>query len=300
MQISFPENVFLSHPSGLIINSDNIIWSEYKGGIYKFDLKGNFLNKLNSIGDGPGEFNVVRSIGNDSNLNLYIFDSAKLKLIRYDSTWSFLNSFVLKPGGFKKMIVDSSGNIYTLLEGAFGDNSTAVIKYDKNGKILKQWGEIPTTATMQEYLLGGGITIDKKSNIYYSYISDYKIWKTDCNGDRFQEWDNKPSYFRETDEDEVRKYHESDIINYSWKVSRVSGLFYIEPGIIIQQIYTGNPKEKETVFSYLELWDISGKKIISSISVPNEIIYAFENKIVFLKEKPNQNPELLIYEFKFK
>lgn len=299
-QISFSENVLLSTPSGIIINSNNIIWSEYKGGIYEFDMKGKLLKKLSSFGDGPGEFNVVRSIARDLKSNLYVFDSAKLKIIRYDSTWSFLNSFVLRPGGFKKMAVDSVGNIYTLLEGSFSDKSTAVIKYDKNGKILGRWGEIPTTATMQEYLYGGGITIDKKSNIYYSYMSDHKILKTDSNGDRIQEWENKPSYFRETNEDEARKYRESDIINYSWKVSRVSGLFFIEPGIILQQIYTGNPKEMETVISYLELWDISGKKIISSLFVPYEVIYAFENKIVFLKEKPNQNKKLIIYEFRFK
>lgn len=297
------DTVLLDYPRSVILDSNRIIWANYDPPIYIFDRSGKYIRCVQNKGRGPKEFLAVTALCKSNKGMFYLFDGVNMRINIYDHKFSFKKSYSLKKGGFKKMVPDNIGNLYVLNEGAFGILEPAVTKYDTLGNITDEWGRIPNTAIMQDMLFGGGIIVDNNNDVYYSYISDFKIWTKSGDDESIKVLKDEPSYYRDVDL-QGAEFNVRELAKKSWEITRMNGLYSLAAGYIIQQFFDGNPRKGEKVTIFLEIWDFYGNKVSSGIRPPSQIVAVFENKIVLLmidnKYKKNFTPILLIYELRSK
>lgn len=63
--------------------------------IFKFGLDGQFINKLEEAGKGPGEYLIPSDFDVDENANIYVFDGPSSKILKYSADGSYLWSHKL-------------------------------------------------------------------------------------------------------------------------------------------------------------------------------------------------------------
>jgi hypothetical protein len=80
---------------GIITGSQyvNGIWyiSDRTFSIYLFDCNGKYINKLNSIGRGPGEYTFIQSFAVDSKNHIHILDLNIKKILEYNSDMEYIS-----------------------------------------------------------------------------------------------------------------------------------------------------------------------------------------------------------------
>lgn len=294
----FKDSIIFTEHNPLIVNDVRSIFyskdsllviADYKSGIFFIDKKGVIINIIQKYGDGPGEFNSISSLVQDAKGYYYLFDSARLIINIYDSNFNFIRNYYLKSGGLKKIVVDLHGNVITLHESAFNKFKPAITKYDPYGNFVGEFGEIPKTAILQEFLLGGGICADENDNIYYGFLSDHRIFKVSSNFEEENTFSNKPNYFREAKESDMDLEDQLKLIEYSWRISRINGIYFQKPGFLVQQISNGNPREGEKVKQYIELWDLNGNKLNSGLLSPDIITGSDGSHLFFISQNYNNN-----------
>lgn len=68
--------------------------------IFKFDINGHFINKLEEVGKGPGEYLTTTDFDVDENANIFLFDAPGSKILKYSSdnkhVWSHKLEFQIK------------------------------------------------------------------------------------------------------------------------------------------------------------------------------------------------------------
>lgn len=285
--ISIPSAIELGYPVNVCVLSDgNILWGEKNRFLlFKKGPNGTYrIEKFNKKGSGPGEIEKATRYVASTDLNRFaIWDRGLQKFSVYNLPTSHVYDVPVQNASSKLFVTLKNHLIASFNDPGQGKQNFAVSVYNKHGNIVHQWGKIPYYAKLQEYRDGGGITKDDKGNIYYSYLGGYKIWKIDPKTNKVSVFSDKPAYFDEANRDKLKRADNNQSINplmaYSFTISRVSGLYFLEPDVIIQQIDDGDPWKKEKVNSYLEIWNTNGKKIASKIEIPQWIAGVRERKI---------------------
>src|ERR1039457_4818202 len=98
-------------------------------------------------------------------------------------TYLFQIDSSVVPGGFqpKFVVLDSSNNIYVT-----DISNDRVVKFDRNGNYLAQWGSYGTN-NGQFYNLGG-VAVDNSNNVYVADSGNNRIEKFDRNGNYLTQW----------------------------------------------------------------------------------------------------------------
>ena len=294
IQLEYSDSVLLNIPTSVLISNNKIIWSEYNPPFYVFNMKGECIKKIGVKGRGPNELMSIRLIVAGSRSDYYIFDSNGMKVLVLDNNYQPRKQFPLKQIGFKKLTVDNSGNIYTLSDDAYMGDATSVIQYDSNGNKISEWKTNSIGSIFQRYLKGGGICHDKNNNIYYSFMGDYRIWRIK-DGKAEEISDERPPFFIEIDKDKLKKMSQREVIKYHFNVSRVIGLYYLDPGFILQQVATPGNKYRSSIY-YLIIRSLDGK-ILKVLRNKIPMVSSFKNKIILIENPVNEtsNPTVKIY-----
>lgn len=292
IQIKNADSLALVEPRYIFVdNKSRIIWCDFRLPIYFFDFNGNLVKTYNKMGNGPGEITGSPILMQDKSGLYYLFNEVKKNMTILDKNLAYKYSFFIKsPNVVRNITIDKQGDVIIQNNALFGSMKPAIERYSKNGKLLGKWGTIPFIAFSQDALDGPGVVTDLEGNIYYSYLTDYKLYKIDIKDSSLTIFDNKPSYFIAAKENKIhpRAKNVSSTIKYVFTVSRVNKIFFIEPDIIIQQIIQGRYKKTKV---FLEIWNTNGKKIYTKVKSPGFIIGSFKNKILFTKQDFNNLKE---------
>ncbi|MDD8031838.1 MAG: 6-bladed beta-propeller [Acidobacteriota bacterium] len=112
---------------------DYFLFSRVEEKIMQFDRAGNFIRFIGSIGQGPGEYQMVTKTFFDQEDNLYLYDAATLAISIFSyPDYQFLRQIHLK-SIVNKIFINSEGNFITF--SSFNVPSL-LKKYDKSGELL--------------------------------------------------------------------------------------------------------------------------------------------------------------------
>lgn len=310
------EQSLLSSPIDLCFQDSTLIWGE-KNRYTTFTHLGSLLNQTMKSGRGPGEYQKASSYScDDKSVSFSVLDQSlsKISFFRYEEneqTYLFDYEFII-PSNRPKNFTYTNTFFVTLNELMNPELETpAITIYSKDGNKIKTIGEIPINANLQFYIGGGGgITKDNLGNIYYSYLGDHKIWKWNSEEDIISVFNQKPSYFVSPDSLKVTTKFNSaiEIIRYAYEITRVTGLFFVEPDLIIQQLEPDNYlKEGAQQNVLIEVFDTQGSKKYTSIKLPNtiafttgELIYIPVDFYYNMLEKEGTSMALIGYKLKTK
>lgn len=250
---------------------EKILWGE-KSRFYFFDYYGNHIALKEASGRGPGEF--VRADAYASNDEyVVIFDGSQSRVIYLDWDGNLISEFLIDEALVRNITLDDESNLITMNELIDTEIESALSMYNLNGTKLKSLGEVSIMALTQRSRNGGGLVTDDKNNLYYSYLSDGNLFKISLNNNQSKSLINKPKYFSSPDIDLVKKIglDHMKMIPLTFAHSRVSGLFFLKPNFLFQQIEVGNPWQDEEVEIYLEITNTKTNKRINTVKIENRI-----------------------------
>lgn len=147
-----------------IINDKFFVLDIFNNAIFIFDKKGNHIQTLFRVGNGPGEYLQLIDFDLYDDL-LYILDFAGQSILIYDMELTFKDKISYETFSSQINISNNSFILYNEPSGRDNDYQFSII--DKNGAFIK--GELPRLNSSPPYNYGG-ISVFSKVN-EYSYIS---------------------------------------------------------------------------------------------------------------------------------
>ncbi len=183
----------------------NFIFIDWKiRRIFVFNKDGKFTKVLGERGQGPGEFQLARSVVTDKEGKIYIADSLARRISIFNEKGNYITSFIISGGHWVPSImkIGSKKEIYM---GGYQENfekpftGTWIHKYSSKGKYLKSIYPTNKVARGQvvAYYSNCSFDIDEDDYLYAVQATEYKIYKYDSNGKLMKTFGKVPSYFRE-------------------------------------------------------------------------------------------------------
>ena len=137
--------------------------------VVKFDKDGNYLMEWGTPGDGPGEFNLVHSIGVDAQRRVYVSDRANSRIQVFDENGEFLDMWnnIKRP----YYIMMSEDQHLWVADGV----TNKFMKFDLMGNLLYSWGTFGA--------FPGGIwgvhqfSVDSEGNLYTADVHVGRVQK---------------------------------------------------------------------------------------------------------------------------
>ena len=312
IELFMTDEAILSLPHTVHIDSrGNIFWAESRPPIYVFNSDGVFIGSIGAYGAGPGELRDIETFNIDSGGNFHVFDASISRISQFSSDFSFVRSYSIAADRSSRAILNNQDHFVMLREAWYNGLKPALVIYDQNGKMISSSGEMPISAKVQNSLSpGGGIAIDTEDNIYYSYISDHRIWKTDSKGDLIDVFDSEPSYYIAPDEGLLNQLEKRDSppnpevlterLRHFYSISRIAGIHAVkERDLIFQEIMTPDYDNEERELRVdLEVWHSSGFKIGTVISSPGNVSFIDESHIYYVNlPGGDENLSLVVYTY---
>jgi len=179
-------------------NEGNIYLVGYKGEIYKLSSQGKLIKKFHQIGRGPGEYIGIADICVDDAKNIYILDIWQKLIIKYNSSFEYLDSFRYGNGNATKLNLNDKGNLIVFTTISESDPLTEINK--DNGEIIRTFGQ-PELKTKKYgfafFPLGSLFNFNKK--YYYIFPLSYQLFITDSTN-KTNVVSYKSSYFSDVKE----------------------------------------------------------------------------------------------------
>ncbi|MBL7144341.1 MAG: 6-bladed beta-propeller [Phycisphaerae bacterium] len=164
------------HPTAIDLDArGNFYVVEYTNAcVQKFDRSGKFLMKWGAHGQGEGALSGPHSIVVDKSGEVYVRDRDGVQ--KFTPTGEFLARWKMKIEVVSRgMALDSDSNIYVTNRG-----SHAVLKLDKTGKVISQWG--CAGAGDGSFSWPGSIAVDSSGNAVVADFDNNRIQRFDSNG----------------------------------------------------------------------------------------------------------------------
>ncbi len=266
------ENAILDNDGDLFLCTEN--------SIYKYDKYGNLNSLHNAYGRGPGEFQIVNSC-TIMGKKLIVNDNQKRELIIFDKdSLKYLNGKTFKKNRIRSLVASDS-TFYSLNQSSFGYRTNALSEFDINlneEKILNS--PVPEFAYVGSTRNGGGITISNNGNIYFGFIVSPVIWKFDTHSSKLFQFEVLTDDHKVLDPKIVSSFGNDHMkhIPYTFSISRMMGLFFVEPNLILRVTEHGNPWKDEQVKLVADFINDTGE-LITTLEIPNRIKFAFGNHI---------------------
>ena len=162
--------------------------------IYKFDNKGNYLDKIGSVGSGSGQFSSPNGIAVDSSNRIYVVDTGNNRVQKLDTNGTWIpyggqgtaNGQFINPFG---IYVDASGNSYVADTG-----NNRIQKFDSfsTPQYVNRWGKNAGDGTAGT----GNGEFNKPRGVTYDPINS-KFYVTDSDNNRVQQFDSNFAYLNQ-------------------------------------------------------------------------------------------------------
>ncbi len=313
----------------VFFNDNYYILDKKTSKLLVFNKKGQFLQKIGSRGQGPGEYTKLSEFEIDKKNNLLLlFSRSDSKLLKFDLQGNFISSFRLKnyPDCF---VLSSSGNyiFYT----TFNNNPErhSIVYTDTEGTPIKYAFPFPEGGMNVGVGFSGGLHKQGFSN-YFTEMTSSLVYKLEKGifVPKYQ-FDFGKSTWKEEDRYKFSIFYKN-IIKFSYlgnyycdteKVLAFSffynrgvrrGFYFKETGNYLAAPYNISLKDLLYRLLYLPV-GIKGDKFISSIGsgLFNILANSKENRDALKKMRPDfynaikdfkeeDNPYLVLYEIKDK
>jgi DNA-binding beta-propeller fold protein YncE len=212
--LKFPSDLYLGEAAGVAVNSKGHIFVYTRSAqtrLFEFDAKGNFVREIGKDLYGFSFAHVVRI---DKDDNIWCVDEGANMVIKFDPQGRVMMLFGRKPeaveGGappppgvtppppppafatfahrlFNRptdVAWDAAGNSFI----SDGYGNSRVVKFDKDGNWVKEWGK---RGTMQgEFHTLHSIATDAKGDVYVGDRENNRIQVFDGEGKFLTEWSN--------------------------------------------------------------------------------------------------------------
>jgi|GEM_PF-1408056 len=275
-QIKIDHDLILVNPIAVTGNSEYVVWVENQG-IKIFTHDGNHVKTIDSIGNGPGEFRSITNamVKNDT---LYVFVMSQTKMILFSlENLEFMHEIKLRVPYSRMFSVAENGNmvfLHTFYSHNPSHRMSSFSIFSSDGQKIGEYGTAPIYAALNRNMLGGGITIDSQSNVYYGYTGEPVLYRYNASDDSIQELPNQTSYFEEADPNVIREVIEdmNKLIRYAFSVSRPANMHY-HNGYIFQVLQNKHPWYGSPTENYLEIWNDEGEKLVSEFAINSSFVF---------------------------
>jgi hypothetical protein len=192
--LKLPPNLYLGEAMGVATNSKGHIWVFTRSAVsrlFEFDQTGNFVREW---GSGSYGFEFAHSVRVDSEDNVWVVDEGSNMVIKFNPAGHVVMVLGHRPDVEAGMLAttgngpappaekytfnrptdvawDPQGNIF--IADGYGNNR--VVKYDKNGRFLKQIGSEKAGPGKDQFNLPHGIAADAKGNVYVADRSNHRV-----------------------------------------------------------------------------------------------------------------------------
>jgi len=185
-----------------IIDSISFITVDTKGFVYvtdnakhcfyKFDSRGNLINKWGEQGSENSKFNNPRGIALDSSGNIFVVDAKNFRIQKFDNKGKFLKSWGSK-GNYTGQFNDPSG-ISIDIDGYVYVSDMGyhrIQKFSNNGDFIDIW----TSIGLENGFFNepDDIAIDSENNVYIADAKNHRIQKFNKDGHFLQKWGKQGS-----------------------------------------------------------------------------------------------------------
>jgi DNA-binding beta-propeller fold protein YncE len=198
--LKLPPNIYMAEVVGVTLDSKGQIYVLHRGKqpILEFNPDGSFVR---SIGEGL-PFEGPHAVRVDPQDNLWYIDAGSNLVVKFDQqkrvqmvlgrrpepwTWAthVIERAIPGPANFYQptdVTWGPDGSIYV----ADGYGNSRIAKFNKDGNLIKHWGERGTQAG--EFNTPHSIVIDAQSNLYVADRQNGRIQVFDTDGKFKQEW----------------------------------------------------------------------------------------------------------------
>ncbi|MHC4508450.1 MAG: NHL repeat-containing protein [Planctomycetota bacterium] len=164
----------------------NVYVPDLRGKVAKFDSNWHLVEEW-GIAGGEGQFMEPQGIAVDGSGNVYVTETQRNRVQKFDSRGKFLSSWSYPPGvggtNFwdaiaRAMTTDASGDVYVL--------AYSVQKFSANGKLLAKWGE--EGKGDGQFHGADSIATDGFGNIYVADTLNHRVQKLTPQGKVVANW----------------------------------------------------------------------------------------------------------------
>lgn len=186
--LSLPPSANFGEAAGVALNSKGHIFVFHRGlqPLMEFDTNGKFIRTR-----GEGLFTTPHGLRIDVEDNIWTTDIGSHLVLKLSPEGRVLMVFGRKgePGETdfqfnqpSDVAFDPAGNIYV----TDGYGNSRVVKFDKNGKFIKAWGDKGTAPG--QFNLPHAVAIDAKGLVYVADRENKRIQIFDGDGNFIREW----------------------------------------------------------------------------------------------------------------
>jgi len=174
----------ISYIGGLKVDADRIFAFDARLGIvFIFSQNGQFIDKIDRKGKGPGEMITPYGFSLDRiNQQIEILDVSgkKMLIFNYNGNYIRTNKSV-GVFGFEKLT--NSEYIGYSYNGPFGNQDKQIQSelaiFDKEGRIIKEYQDITTIPQTVFFITGSNLFLEKSGNAYIVPIFDNSLFRVD-------------------------------------------------------------------------------------------------------------------------
>lgn len=298
VKIHCPDNILMSH----IVNSSYISKNGYiylrddQHFIYKFDAEGNFVNRLDKVGRGPGEYRYIGEFAIDINDNVYVANLFNGDILIYNNKLEFKRKIKYTPYiDFKTFCLDSLNNI--ILQKPYDLQTKPVHFLNSNGAVKWISGKIDSLVLMNQstFPRAGGKVYSDGEIVYYSHITYYKIFRISYDGTEYLPIEPDVSHFVMMDDSGNEFGH---------NISRMMGFMKMGNLFFLHLHYPAKNLSERNLSRY-DIIDINGRLLAKDIVTRRNARFSkcYGNKFmeVYYSDKNiTQNIELFVVTYKLK
>lgn len=160
------DSCLISGVEYLYVVDDDIFIKDIKGGgIFRFDISGKFISRINSFGSGPKEFNRIHNFCVDrKHKSIYIYDDLRRRIIQYDYNGVYLSDFKVDQALSDFCYIDE--NTFVFFRPHFsGEKHNGVWYTDKDGRFLSYILESKPDKSFS--LTGAELCTKREGSVYY-------------------------------------------------------------------------------------------------------------------------------------
>ena len=191
--LKLPSGLYLGESMGVATNSKGHIFVYTRSAntrLFEFDQGGNYVRE---IGAGSYGFEFAHSVRVDPEDNIWVVDEGTNLVMKFNPAGHLIMVMGHRPDAVAGALAtgngpnppaekytfgrptdvawDPQGNIFV----SDGYTNNRVVKYDKNGRFLKQVGSEKAGAEPGQFNLPHGIAVDAKGNVYVADRSNHRL-----------------------------------------------------------------------------------------------------------------------------
>ena len=191
--LKLPPGLYLGESMGVATNSKGHLFVYTRSAttrLFEFDQTGNYVRE---IGAGSYGFEFAHSVRVDPEDNIWVVDEGTNMVIKFNPAGHVVMVIGHRPEAVAGSLAttngpappaekytlgrptdvgwDPQGNIFV----SDGYTNNRVVKYDKNGRFLKQVGSEKTSSEPGQFNLPHAIAVDLKGNVYVADRSNHRL-----------------------------------------------------------------------------------------------------------------------------